>query len=63
MPDGPHLTTIGQRPGFVFAPTRQRQAIRPPVFGPSPVTLDATVPYMTSIVQRARGETLTVSDA
>ena len=63
VPDFPHRTTIGQRPGRVAAATRQRQVIRPPVFGPSPATLDTAVPYLTSIVHSARGETSTTIDA
>jgi hypothetical protein len=33
----------GQRPGGVFVPTRQRQVILPPLFGPSPFAFDTTV--------------------
>ena len=44
-------------------PTRQRHVMRPPVFGPSRFAFETTVSWMTWIVQRARGETFTVSVA
>jgi hypothetical protein len=42
---------------------RQRQVIRPPAFAPSPAARTAAPACTTRMVQRARGETLTVSRA
>jgi hypothetical protein len=65
VPDSPHLTIIGKRPGTTFGRTRQRHVTRPPVFGSSSTVRGMLFPYLTVIlrVQRALGETLTVSFA
>lgn len=63
VPASPQRTVTGQRPGGVLVPTRQRQVIMPPFFGPSPLAFDTTVSYLTSTVQSDLGETLTVSEA
>lgn len=42
-PLAPQRTTIGQRPGRVFDPTFQRQVMRPPVFGPSPLSFETVL--------------------
>jgi hypothetical protein len=65
VPDSPHLTIMGKRPGSTFGRTRQRHVTRPPVFGSSSTARGTLFPYFIVIlsVQRALGETLTVSFA
>src|SRR5437660_5526320 len=57
-PSFAHVTTIGQRPGVVLEPTRQRQPIRPllsAVCGISPLARDGPDLYTTLIPQLAPG--------
>jgi hypothetical protein len=54
---------IGQRPGGVLGPTRQRQVIFPPLFDPSPLVFEAAFPKTNRAEQRDLGETRTVNAA